>query len=228
MNAKGALMRLLCMENEKVQKGLLQTAGIVFIGILLALVLKISLDTFFKDVPSLNDLRGAWSALHLNPVRSILYIFQLLVFIFTVVRFYLGAYRYHEEQAETQGARDFIVNFVGAIAVFVALYVAGMLIKTTSLFYVALVILHVVDLAWFIYGMNYGVFQDGLRMVAGRFVMFDIITLVVLLIMGALDFFVPIQSYIYQFVSLTTLAAVGTWDFVWLWPFYANKPGWQK
>jgi hypothetical protein len=145
-----------------------------------------------------------------------------------LVRFYLGAYRYQDEEKESQGARDFMINLFGAIFVFIVLYVAGILIRTTTLFYLALFLIHLVDLAWFLCVMRFLSLGDGLRKVSRQFILLDSLTLAALFAIGILDFFCgPHRIYLYQFASLIVVVAAGIWDFVSLWPFYMNQKDWQ-
>jgi len=216
------------MHNPNQPQEFAQTIGSIFVGILLSLILKAALDTFIRTPVPFNDIQAVWGLVLRQKVKTALLVAQLLIFIFTLVRFYLGAYRYHQEEKEGDEGLTFIIDFSGAIAVFVFFYVAATLIRTTSLFYLALIAMHLLDLIWFACAQNLLRVQPGIRKVTCRFLLFDLLTLLVLIALF------PFPSsewthgwYLWQFLSLVAIFGVGIWDLVALWPFYVKAPGWE-
>src|SRR5207253_6625330 len=122
--------------SDEQEKGIAKAAGSLFIGILLALALKATLDTFFKDASAYAAIGDAWNSIKANVPRTLILLGQLLVFLFTLVRFYWGSLRYYEETPNTQGTAEVALGLGGAIFLFSSFYVTGLLIRTTRLFYV--------------------------------------------------------------------------------------------
>ncbi len=207
-----------------------QLTGATFVSVLLGLVLKKLLDAFFPDASLHNGIREILSEVMAKGLYSVLVATQLIVFLFTLVRFYLGSARYHEEDPETSGsASELLIDIVGAVGVFVSFYLASILIKTTNLFYVAFTLMTLIDLMWFWIAKKYSGLSVGMERVAGLYVLFDIFTLVPLI-----GFFVveelygPWPRYLPQWAVLSVLLIIGFLDLKLLWPFYSGAAAWQE
>jgi nucleoside 2-deoxyribosyltransferase len=118
-----------------------ESSGATFIiGLLLALIVRAALEAVFKD-PIQKD--------HTWP--SLLDWFQLLTFSIMVARFYLGATRYIDTQPPSQPLWVSAGNVVFASSLFGSFYVAGLAVAEDE-FYPALVVMHLVDAGWFLFG----------------------------------------------------------------------------
>ncbi|HJP95324.1 MAG TPA: hypothetical protein VJ875_25465 [Pyrinomonadaceae bacterium] len=200
-----------------------------FVSVLVALVLKTSLDSFFRNATAYNGVLAAVSALIQRGWLSLVLISQLVIFLFTLVRFYIGSFRYHQKEPEiTSGPTGMGIDLLGAFGVFVSFYVAAVFIKTTGLFYFGFALIQVVDLLWFYIAGAYLNLSEGIQKVAAWYVFFDGITLVVLIIFFGLEYSRPWPSYFPQWMSLAAAFAIGIWDLLQLWPFYAGASDWSN
>jgi len=206
-----------------------QVTGATFVSVLLGLVLKKLLDTFLPDGSLHNGVSDVLSAIWQKGLYSLVVACQLIVFLFTLVRFYLGSFRYHEEELETtSGAWELLIDVVGAVGVFVSFYLASIVIKTTNLFYAAFAIMTVIDLAWFWIAKKYHGLSKGMERVAQLYIRFDLLTLIPLIGFFAVEeYFGPRPFYLSQWVVLIILFTIGCFDFKLLWPFYSGLPEWQ-
>jgi hypothetical protein len=207
-----------------------QLTGATFVSVLLGLVLKNLLDAFFPNPSLHNEIVPAVRAVIERGWFSLIVTAQLGIFLFTLVRFYLGSFRYHEEEPEVSGsASELIIDLIGAIGVFVSFYGASIFVKTTNLFYVALTVSTLIDLMWFWVAKKYSSLNEGMELVAGWYVFFDIISLVALF-----GFFVltgiwgPWPRFLPQWLVLGVFFLIGIWDLRVLWPFYSGAPDWQE
>jgi hypothetical protein len=218
-------------EPEKKESGLtLKGVSNFLIGILLALTIKVTLETTFRDLGQYNDLieavtTGVWGDFR----RKVLILFQFPVFIFTLLRFYWGAYRCNNEMPESQTKGGLAINVLGAFLLFGGFYITAMSIQTTKLFYSLIVIFHVLDWLWFlIANAHVKKIDASLLTVTSCWQFFDLITVV--LFLGAswgLDLLFPPAYYVPQYFSLAVLFGVGIWDFKKFWPFYMDEPDWR-
>jgi hypothetical protein len=211
-------------------KGVTRVIGATFVGVLLGLVLKNLLDTFFRNASLYNGVGPAVKAVIDRGWFSTTVTGQLLILIFSLVRFYLGSSRYHQEEPEIEGgAAELVVDLIGAIGVFVSFYIASVFIKNTSLFYVGFGLIHIVDLAWFLIAKSYLPLNEGMEKVAGWYLFFDAITFIPLIGFFVLDtLWGPWSWYFPQWLALGICFGIGFWDLKKLWPFYAGTQGWQK
>lgn len=207
-----------------------QVTSATFVSVLLGFVLKKLLDTFLPDASLHNGLSDVLSAIWNEGLYSVLVAAQLIVFVFTLLRFYIGSFRYHEEDLEiTTGAWDLIIDVMGAVGVFVSFYFASIVIKTTNLFYGAFLFMTLIDLAWFWIAKKYHGLSPGMERVADLYIRFDLLSLVPLIIFLVVEeYFGPRPFYFSQFVVLVILFIIGYIDMKMLWPFYSGLPGWQE
>src|SRR5258706_1311529 len=206
-----------------------QVTGAAFVSVLLGLVLKNSLDTFCKDASLHNGIGSAFDAVIARGWFSLLVTSQLGIFLFTLLRFYLGTLRYHAEPPEGGGgASELIIDVAGLIGVFVSFYGASVFIKTTNLFYVAFVFMTLIDLMWFWIAKKYSSLSEGMELVAGWYVFFDKLTLLAFIGFFLLEgIWGPWPRYLPQWLVLAVLLGLGSWDLKALWQFYAGAPDWQ-
>ena len=119
-----------------------QNIGAKFIiGLLLTLIVRAALEAVFKD--SIQKEGTPWPTL--------LDWFQLLTFSIMVARFYLGSTRYIDTQPSGQPLWISAIDVILASLLFGAFYIAGLAVAEEK-FYPALVIMHVIDAGWFLFG----------------------------------------------------------------------------
>lgn len=205
----------------------IETAN-VFTGILLALILKTSLDAFCKNIGSYASIAPLWAGVKANQEWSVLVSLQLLVFIFTVARFYWGTVRYHEEVPASGGTPHFLVGLAGAIFVFIVFYVTALLVKRPGLFYWSFCVALFIDLAWFLFVARIVDVQVEIGTIWKWYVGFDLLTLVPVGVLQVLGHVCSKVQYASDLGSLIVIAAVGVWDLRIFWPYYTKKDGWRE
>jgi|SRR6185503_3376913 len=207
-----------------------QVTSATFVSVLLGLVLKKLLDTFVPDGSLHNGVGDVLSAIWDKGLYSLLVAIQLIVFLFTLVRFYLGSFRYHQEELETtSGAGELLIDVVGAVGVFVSFYFASIVIKTTNLFYGALAVMTLIDLVWFWIAKKYHGLSKGMERVAEMYIRFDILSLIALIGFFVVEeYFGPRPFYLSQWIVLVILFTIACFDLKLLWPFYSGLPEWQE
>src|SRR2546423_15023414 len=94
-------------------KGVTRVIGATFVGVLLGLVLKNSLDPFFRNASLYNGFLPAVRAVIDRGWFSAIVTGQLLILLFSLVRFYLGSSRYHQEEPEIEsGAAELVIDLI--------------------------------------------------------------------------------------------------------------------
>lgn len=208
------------------QAGVAQGAGVaVFGGILLGLAITNAFDTFFRNVGALTDYQALLGFFTASLGLHFLKLGQLVVFLFTAVRFYWGTYRYHEEtQSHGLHGAHFVFGMFGAILVFSGFYVTSVYITNVVLFYGGFLLFHVFDLLWFLCLERWGGHDHALKDVSRAWIGFDIVTIVLLVacVLALIEF--P-QHYWVQVVTLGAVFGIGVFDLKSLWKFY-TKDSW--
>jgi hypothetical protein len=214
------------MADPHSDKSVGKTTGLAFLSILLALILKTALDTFFAPARSATDVKQMWELARVDPLRNCLFLLQWIVLVFTLVRFYFGAFRYYQERADDT-THSVIRDFVGQILVFISFYFAAVLVRTVGVFYLAILIIHIVDGIWFFLAKRSEDKPVGIKSVASAYFWLDILTILGILVGAAVATKWPTSFYLWQFICLVFLFLLGLWDFICLAPFYGNQPDWQ-
>jgi len=214
-------------EDSSTSHNITRVAANTFVGVLVGLVLKTSLDTFFRNASSYSNISSAATAVFDRGLFSIIVILQLLIFLFTLVRFYLGSFRYHQKEPDISGAAEMAIDLVGMFGVFVSFYITAIFVRNTNLFYLGFGLIQIVDLVWFMFARARLNLSPGMINVAGWYLFFDVITLIVLVVFFLLEEYGGSwPSYLPQWFALAGVLAIGIWDLVKLWPFYAGSPDW--
>lgn len=200
------------------------------LGFLVSLILKGTLDSIFghsvTEARSWIDVyRIVWRS---NPL-------ELIVFLFAMLRFMYGAYRFHEELPNPT-PRIRIWNVFFTVLLFVAFYLDGLTIKNHPVvFYQLFAVAHVVDLLWFVPMVRLEWLTARGRLgladrAASAFVTLDVLTVVTCLgLLGAVGVLrgsdVPAHSL--RALGLALLG-VGALDVVWNHKFYLALPPDQR
>jgi hypothetical protein len=114
------------------------------------------------------------------------------VFLWTLLRFVYGAYRFHDEFQQSSKQLKPLAQLwnVGATFVlFVLFYITGLSIQHSNPFYIGLVFIHIWDLIWFLILFGWIERTESLRNVMKKFVLLDLVTIVALA--STLYFFSP-------------------------------------
>ena len=115
------------------------------LGFLVSLILKGTLDSIFGH--SLTETTN-WIEVYRLIGNS--HPLELFVFLFAMLRFRYGAYRFHEELPDPT-PRIRVWNLLFTVLLFIAFYLDGLSIKDHPiLFYQLFAIVHLVDLVWFL------------------------------------------------------------------------------
>jgi len=198
-------------------------------GIILGLTIKVAFEGTFKDLGQYNEwieavTIGVWGDLQ----RKLLVLFQFLVFLFTLLRFYWGAYRYNNEAPESQTRQELTINVVGAFLLFGGFYITAMTIQTTKLFYFLIAVFHLLDFFWFLLSNAYmKKLDEGIRKVISCWQIYDLITVSLFVGFAFWDYFLPSNYYLPQWLFLVGLFLVGVRDMHKFWPFYMALPVWR-
>jgi hypothetical protein len=193
---------------------------IIVCGFLVSLTLKASLDTTYgKLVPNATTWSELWHAVVTWPSL------QLLIFLFTLIRFVYGAYRVHEVFEESPGAFEaWLVawNMVGTLMLFVLFYLTGLSVQNAGPFYTSLVVVHCWDLLWFIIPAICSNKIDGdLKSVMRRFLAVDLLT--VLLLVG-----LAFANYHLAITGAVVMVLVGMTDLLWNRRFFFHPNSWRS
>jgi hypothetical protein len=197
-----------------------------FLALLLTVTLKASYESFFDGLGAFDSLSDAWGHFSQDLAKAWLFVFQFVVYLITLFRFYWGSYRYLRTEPDIERARDLIADFVGLVILFTGLYIAGVTVKTTYLFYSAIAFFHVLDGFWFWIAMLILGGSTAIKTIVLWWVTFDVVTVVAFVVLNILDVLRG-PSYWYQGFALVVLLLIGIFDFYKHWDFYTDKQGWQ-
>lgn len=202
--------------------------AMIFVSLLLAFALRVSLDGLADRVLRHPTAREMWRAFLSHPNIHSLVAIQFLAFTVLLIRFYLGSIRYYEYKSTRQGSSSVDGDLILVIVLFIGFYFSGKLVTTTELFYFGVWMLHVVDLAWFLKATTGELLQGAMQKVGSWYVLFDIVTVLVMGVFAAMALTAG-NGYLWcQWAMLVTLIGVSTWDFVKLGPFYKNAQDWES
>jgi hypothetical protein len=198
---------------------------LVFLGTLIGLVFKTTLDTIFKeDVDTLASPEKtkaiSWASVLMLFRRHRVLLFP--VFLLTLVRFAYGSYRLHEVFPHNPPLLVFLIDAAGLLGDFFLFYLAGLGITRTALFFRMFVIVHLWDLAWF--GLlNIGLCLTGsavdqnVQSVTYSFLVFDLITVVALCLIVR---FLGGRPGMLEIAGAIFLLVIGCFDLWYNYPFY--------
>src|SRR5579871_4135708 len=106
---------------------------LVILAALFSLTVKSAFERTFSKLEidyTLNDFAKVdWG-------ENFLVLFQLLVFLITLVRFYLGAYYYARETHVTRPVFEIVVDYAGALLLFTGFYITSISVRATYFFYI--------------------------------------------------------------------------------------------
>lgn len=209
----------------------IEFAGIVMLGILLVIILRGVLASFFPPLlgdSSLKQLLQSWPPENITWIRA----GQFIVFLVLLARFYGGAYRFNQEHAhDPQNNSIFgtILNVVGTFGLFSLFYVAGVNVWQIDKFYLIVLLVHIFDLLWFIvFLVKYN--DSRLAGPVSLFLVWDILTIVAFGILAGIYWteFLDHAHLKFQIRTLIVLFAISVIDWIVLRNFYFNPEKWRK
>jgi nucleoside 2-deoxyribosyltransferase len=130
----------------------LRAASLVLLGVFLALLVQASLDNFLATFLTKSDKTQAIHFLVLfRPLRNpleFLQICQFVVLAVLIVRFYLGAFLLH--RTVRRGSAGWaLYDLANTVVLFGSFYGVTKTVGSPTTFYIAVVVMHAVDLVWF-------------------------------------------------------------------------------
>jgi hypothetical protein len=206
--------------SSKDQSGIEKVGGAVLFGLFVSMILKNTLDSFFKGLTQVADFSQLWINFQIEPVKTSLFWFQLIVFLFTLSRFALGAARYFQQSDNPKTGGVYAFDFCGVILVFGAFYTTSFLIRTTVAFYFSFLVIHFIDCAAFLFASSFLGLPEETQRIARRFAFFDFISLFVLLFPVL---FRETPHYWLQFLVLCGVTVIGIYELRSLWRFYTTQ-----
>ena len=191
------------------------------LSVLFTLVIKSAFDHTFA---TLNEYSGLsfLQMLERLRMRHALKIFQMIVFLFTLVRFYLGAYSYARVEKGT-GTTNVAITIIGIFVLFGGFYVTSLTLEDTQLFYYAVIAFHVVDLTWFLVAKNMLPVSLEVGAIIGLWQIFDIVT-----VGGIAACLAWVPGHLSKWCAMFLLLAIGVLDLWLLHPFYSNEEHWAQ
>jgi len=193
---------------------------LILLALLFGFTMQSAMDHLLSGLDRYATGAALWAAIGQHPTRQILVLLQFIVFVFTVVRFYVGAYRYGIETTE-EPLLETVVNSTGMFLLFASFYVTSFTLRDVDLFYWLVGLFLLVDFAWFfIVGAVLSVPQSMARVIH-IWQVFDFATaLIVGLSMWLL------LEYTAQYVAICGIGGVGLADMIWLRRFYMGERNW--
>ena len=205
----------------------LGVAPTLILAVLIAIILKGTLDSFFPALiagRSLRELYEAWPPTRKTWLRGA----QLFVFLILLARFYWGAFRYNQEHAMGKTVGVIIVNLLGTFGLFSLFYVACINVWTIDLFYALILVVHVFDVLWFTVARVRLPTSSPLTGVVGWFIWWDVLTFVAYASAYFLlrDRFWAGRDTLLQVSLLAVLLVISLLDWAVLWDFYFRPEKW--
>jgi hypothetical protein len=217
------------MNNQQVNS--MSLAATVILALLLTIILRVSLESFFIPLTSGRTLREFFGA-GAPATETWLRTWQFAIFLVLLARFYGGAFRFNAEQPPEARIADAILNLAGTFALFSLFYVVALNIWTLDLFYVFVFAMHVFDFVWFFIVLQRLEVGSPFHQPVKLFLLFDLLTLVAFAALfvppsfrtGILD-----RSYFsYQWGALLVLLVISVADWVFLRDFYFRPERWRQ
>jgi hypothetical protein len=195
----------------------------ILLGVLMSLIVKSAFDHAFAGVSKLETSTALWNALTNQPGRQFLRLCRLGVFVFTLIRFYLGAQRYAAECPANSELPQAVTTVIGTTLLFAGFYVASLALPEPDVFYWIVIIFHVLDALWFVVAGIVLDLPSDLQTLVGAWKVFDVLTIVGLLAVRCVR-----SSTVAEVLSLGILLSIGGADLYSFRAFYLNKDDWKN
>src|SRR5437879_2829789 len=90
----------------------------LILSIFVAITIKSAFDHAFEHINNFQDIQAIKEKIIADPQESALRLFQTLIFIFTLFRFYWGAYRYGQEAGRPTSMAHLLFDSTGIFLLF--------------------------------------------------------------------------------------------------------------
>jgi nucleoside 2-deoxyribosyltransferase len=195
---------------------------LILLALLFGFTLQSAMDHFLSRLEHYPTGSALWAAVSNDPARKILLFLQFIVFVFTVIRFYLGAYTYGIESTD-ESPLETIINSIGTFLLFATFYVTSFTLRDVDLFYWLVGLFLSVDFIWFL-GVGFLLsLPKSMALVIRVWQWFDLATLVIIAVS-----MLALHQYLAQYVAICGIGAVGLMDMVCLRKFYDRQPDWAE
>jgi nucleoside 2-deoxyribosyltransferase len=192
----------------------------VILSVFLAITIKSTFDHALEDIGRYPNFHAIWEGIQGNYAKALLLVFQALIFLITLGRFYWGAYRYGQVEAgKPKSFRRIIFDLTGLFLLFAGFYVTSMVVAHITLFYWAVASFHLIDLILFYPLVVRGSTIPELQSVLKKWCLFDAVTSTLII----LFMIIPFPGFWSQWAALLTLLGVGLWDVIGLRHFYVEE-----
>jgi len=123
--------------------------GVTVLGVLFSLTFSKALERGLGGITSYSTIDSIWRSFVATPRQHLFALLQLLAFLLTLFRFYVGAYRFNATKPPAIRRWAVAWNVANTAFLFVGLYVAALLVPTTGAFLLFVAFFHFIDLIWF-------------------------------------------------------------------------------
>jgi hypothetical protein len=192
------------------------------LGIFLGLSIKNAFDHSLSGLEAFSNARQCFYFVMHNRALFFLRLFQIVVFLLMLTRFYLGAYRY-SKVAPPQTMPEAFIDTTGVLLLFAGFYLASLVVRNTDLFYWAIVAFLIVDVIWFFTAGRIRDLEKTVSRVTILWILFDALTIATVFFSMLLC-----SDYSAEWIALSAICLVSLWDLWWLRHFYAGSPDWAQ
>lgn len=172
---------------------------------------------------------SGWLLLDLDR-EAYVHFFALGIYLVWLFRFYVGAFRFNQLQAQFANQRGLTLNLIFTLLMFGAFHVASYGVTNIELLFYMIIVIHVIDLLWFWPSLRKQKPHYPALNAARRFLFLSSVTLIIAFLF--LGFANPALWNIDQpnsFILFGILfLGIGFFDFWWLWDFYASPAKWEE
>ncbi len=215
------------MANHR-QNGGMSAVSIVILTILLAIILRASLEAVVPPLISGRNLRKLFEAWP-PAEETLLRLGQFFVFLILLARFYGGAYRFNEAQHPGSTVSALLLNVGGTFGLFSLFYVVAVNVWTADLFYALVLLLHIFDAVWFLGALM--TLEPGAALIepVKWFLLWDALTLIIYLILFGRYWrgFLSGSDFSFQLWALAVLLVISATDWWVLRDFYFRPDKWR-
>lgn len=185
--------------------------------ILMGLTAKTALDHFFVAVPVLKSTTVIWDSFARNPRLHLFLLVQLVVLFFTAFRFYFGSIRYHQVRGPHKEVRTLIFDMGWNTIIFVGFYLCALAVRSATSFYFYVALLHLCDLLWFLISLIRPT-EESQHLISTlrHFITYDLWTLGMFGLITLIWWLAHLSygpPYLFQILCLVVLMVVGIIDF---------------
>lgn len=229
--------------NENTSKTGIASVWTVLLSLLLAFTLReVLVGITVLPVYSANAL---WILLDFLTIEDYVIIMQFVVLISLIIRFFSGAFRFHEEASSLDNKKEFkdrafgsVFNLMMTFVMFSLFFIGAGQASSHDLFYIILFLIHLIDIIWFSTAIIYFRFimkldwKEPLLYPVRPFLFISLATIAILSIFAwypnGEDFFQNLVfGYYLKMFVLVSILILGIIDFTWMRDFYIHPKKWR-